>query len=146
MCSDVDAPRDYHTKWNDSGRQMPHIYHSHTESKLRHKRTDLRNRHRTTDAENRLVVAKGRRQGREAEVHRHELLYREWISNKVLLYSTESCLQHSVKTIMEKMIFSKRTHTHIHTHTHTHTYMTAEINTTLLSNYTSTFLNQKKWR
>ena len=92
------------------------------ESKLRHKRTDLRNRHRTTDAENRLVVAKGRRWGREAEVHRRELLYREWISNKVLLYSMESCLQHSVKTIMEKMIFSKRTHTHTHTHTHIYTH------------------------
>ena len=90
------------------------------------------------------MVAKGRRLGREAEVCRRELLYREWISNKVLLYSTESCLQHSVKTIMEEMIFFKRTHTHTHTHTHTDTYMTAEINTTLSSNYTSIFFLIKK--
>lgn len=88
----------------------------------RHERTNPRNGHIIT--ENRLLVAKGR----EAEVSRCKLLYREWMSNKVLLHSTENGVQYSVKT---------------HHGKNTHTHMTAEINTALLTNYTSIFLNQK---
>ena len=44
------------------------------------------------DIENRLVVAQGERVGGRMEwefrVGRYKLLYTEWITNKVLLYST----------------------------------------------------------
>ena len=50
--------------------------------------------------ENRLVVAKGVGNGggmeREVGVSRCKLLYREWINNKVLLYSTENSIEYSV--------------------------------------------------
>ena len=50
------------------------------------------------DIENRLVVAKGERiwEGMEWEVgvSRCNLLYMEWINNKVLLYSTENYIQY----------------------------------------------------
>ena len=45
----------------------------------------------------RLVIAKGERggsgMGREFEVGRCKLLHLEWISNEVLLYSTENYIQ-----------------------------------------------------
>ena len=48
--------------------------------------------------ENRLVVAKGEGVGGgidwEVGVSRYKLLYREWINNKVLLYSTENYIQY----------------------------------------------------
>ena len=50
------------------------------------------------DTENRLVVAKGEGVGEgmewEVGVSRCKLLYREWINNKVLLYSTENYIQY----------------------------------------------------
>ena len=50
-----------------------------------------------SDIENRLVVAKGEGCGRgkdwEFGVSRYKLLYREWINNKVLLYSTGNYIQ-----------------------------------------------------
>ena len=52
------------------------------------------------DLGNRLVVAKGMGGGRGREwefgVSRCKLVYREWINNKVLLYSTGKCLQYPV--------------------------------------------------
>ena len=52
------------------------------------------------DTENRLVVAKGKgvRGGMEREVgvSRCELLYTEWINNKVLLQSTGNYIQYPV--------------------------------------------------
>ena len=52
------------------------------------------------DIENRLVVAKGEGVGgemeREVGVSRCKLLYTGWISNKVLLYSTENYIQYPV--------------------------------------------------
>ena len=48
----------------------------------------------------RLVVASGEGAGErmewEAGVRRCELLYIEWINNKVLLYSTENYIQYSM--------------------------------------------------
>ena len=43
--------------------------------------------------ENRLVVAKGEWDGWEFGVSRCKLLHSEWISSKVLLYSTENYIQ-----------------------------------------------------
>ena len=53
---------------------------------------------RITDIENRLVVAKGEGVGGgmewETGVSRCKLLYREWINNKVLPYSTANYIQY----------------------------------------------------
>ena len=49
-----------------------------------------------TDMESRLVVAKGKGVGGtgwEFGVSRCKVLHLEWISNEVLLYSTEKCVQ-----------------------------------------------------
>ena len=48
-----------------------------------------------TDMESRLVVARGQREGNgmDMEFGRCKLLYLEWISNEVLLYSTGSYVQ-----------------------------------------------------
>ena len=54
--------------------------------------------HRIMDIENRMVVAKGEGVGGgmewEAGVSRCKLLYREWINNKVLLYSRGNYTQY----------------------------------------------------
>ena len=67
-------------------------YHSYVESKLWYRWTYLWNRNRLTETKNRLVVAKGRGGGGgldwECEISRGKPLYREWIHNKVLLFST----------------------------------------------------------
>ena len=62
-------------------------YHLYVEYKIWHKWTYLRNRNRLSDVENRLVVTKG--EGDGGGISRCKLLYTGWISNKVLLYSTE---------------------------------------------------------
>ena len=49
-----------------------------------------------TDIENRLVVAKGGGKDWEFGIRRFKLLYIEWISNKVLLYSTGNYTQYPV--------------------------------------------------
>ena len=50
--------------------------------------------------ENRLVVAKGKGNGREMDwefgFSRWKLVYIEWINDKVLLYSTANCTQYPV--------------------------------------------------
>ena len=59
FCSNMDGPRDDHTKWSKSDRERHSIlYHLHVESKIWHKRTYLWNRNRITDLENRLMFAK----------------------------------------------------------------------------------------
>ena len=71
-----------------------HCYHLYVESKIWHKRTYLQKRNRFTDIENRLVVAKGKGEGSGMDwvfgVSRYKLFHSEWISNEVLLYSTEN--------------------------------------------------------
>ena len=75
------------------------------ESKIQHKRAYLQNKNRFTDIENRLVIAKGEvmRGGKdwEFEISECKLIW-WWVSNKVLLYSTENCIWHPEYTIMEK--------------------------------------------
>ena len=57
----------------------------------------LQNRRRPTNIENRLVVPKGKGEGRgvywELGVSRYKLLHSEKINNKVLLYSTGNYIQ-----------------------------------------------------
>ena len=73
-------------------------YHLYVESKIWHKWAYLWNRNRTMDVENKLVVAKGDRvrggMKWEARVSRCTLLYEGWINSKVLLHSTENCIQY----------------------------------------------------
>ena len=70
---------------------------------------NLSTKQKNTDMENRFVVSKGLgRDGWEAGVTRCKLLYTEWRNNKILLYSTESHIQHPVtnhngKTIKRKV-------------------------------------------
>ena len=49
-----------------------------------------------SQTENRLVVAKQGKEGMDWEfgISRYKLLYREWINNKVLLYSTRNYIQY----------------------------------------------------
>ena len=56
----------------------------------------LQNRNRLIDVENRLVVPRGGGRGIDWEfgVGRGKLLHLEWINNKVLMYSTETCSQY----------------------------------------------------
>ena len=60
------------------------------------------------------MVAKGQGAGGgmewEVGVSRCKLLYMEWVNNKVLLYSTESCIQypminHNGKEYMKKNVY-----------------------------------------
>ena len=71
ICNNVDATRDYHTKWNKSGRKTNTIwYHLSVESKMWHKWTYLWNRQ---------VVAKGEAveggMEREVGLSKCQLLY-----------------------------------------------------------------------
>ena len=63
ICSNMNRPRDYHTKWSksDGERQISIMYHLSVESKIWHKWTYLQNRNRFTDMENKLIVTKGER-------------------------------------------------------------------------------------
>ena len=56
ICGNMDGPRDYHTKWSQSERQVPYDITYMWNLKW-HPWTYLRNR--LTDIQNRLVVAKG---------------------------------------------------------------------------------------
>ena len=113
ICSNMDGPRDYHSKQRKSDRErqtpyditymwsLKYEWTSNMNFKYEwHKWTYLRNRNRLTDVENRLVVAKGEgvEGGMEWEVgiSRCKLLYIGWINNKVLLYSTGNYIQYSV--------------------------------------------------
>ena len=58
ICSNMDGPRDYHTKWSQSKTNTT-WYHLYVESKIGYVGIYLQNRH--TDKENKLMVAKGRR-------------------------------------------------------------------------------------
>ena len=74
----------------------------------------------------------------EFGVSRCKLVYTGWI-NKVLLYSTEHCIQYTITIVENNM--KKNVYTHTHTHTHTHTTESlcsaAETNTTLQVIYSS---------
>ena len=62
--NEMNGPRDYHTKWNKSERNI--WYHLYVDSKIGSKWTYLWNR--CTDTENRLVVA--RMEGGEGQIGR----------------------------------------------------------------------------
>ena len=63
--SNMDGPRDYHTKWSKSDRERQISYDIaymwNLKEKKRHKWTYFKNRKRLTDIENKLMVTKGER-------------------------------------------------------------------------------------
>ena len=65
ICSNMDGPRDYHTKSSkpDRERQVSYDIAYIWNMKKRYKWTYLQNRNRLTDIENKLTVTKGERGG-----------------------------------------------------------------------------------
>ena len=60
ICSNMDGPRDYHTKWSQTKTNII-WYHFYVKSKKWYKWTHLQNRNILTDIENKLMVTKGER-------------------------------------------------------------------------------------
>ena len=63
ICSDMDGPRDYHTKWSKSDKDKYHMILLFVESKKWYKWPYLQKRNRVTDVENKFMVTKGERWG-----------------------------------------------------------------------------------
>ena len=66
ICSNMDGPRDYHSKWNkpDRERQISYdIAYTWNLKKKGYKRTYVQNRNRSTDIENKLTVTKREKGG-----------------------------------------------------------------------------------
>ena len=65
ICSDMDRPRDDHTKWSKSDieRQISYDITSMWNLKKKVQMKHLQNRNRPTDLENKLMVTKGERAG-----------------------------------------------------------------------------------
>ena len=59
ICSNMDRPRDYHTKWRKSEREGQILHHLHVESKIWHKWTYLGNRNMFTDTEKETSCCQG---------------------------------------------------------------------------------------
>ena len=57
----------------------------------------------------------------EFRVSRCKLLYRQWINNKVLLYSTGNYIQYPMINHNGKE--NEKVYIYTHTHTHTHIYI-----------------------
>ena len=105
ICSNMDGPRDYHTKWNKSERKT-NIIQYYLWWNLKDKTNEpIYNRNRLTNIENRLLFASGEVNGggmdREFEISRFEVFYTQWI-NKVLLYITENHIQYPQISHSEK--------------------------------------------
>ena len=70
ICSNMDGPRDYHTKWNKTEKDI-YIYIYLTNmwnlKKKWCKWTYVKNRNRLTDIENTFMVTKGERQREEID-------------------------------------------------------------------------------
>ena len=90
MCSNMDGPNDYQTKWSRLERERQISYHLYAESKIWNKLTYLQNRNRHTDIEKRIVVAKEEESCRvmnlEFDINRCKLWYIEKINNKIPSY------------------------------------------------------------
>ena len=89
---------------------------------------------------NRFVVARGRgsERGKDWEfgINRYKLLYIEWISNKVLLYSTGNYIHYPMISHDEEE-YEEELDIYIYIYNTISLCCTSEINTTLYINYTS---------
>ena len=97
ICSNMDGPRDSHTKWSLKVRKCYHIhtiwYHLYLKSNIWHKRTYLQKRNKLMNLENRLWLPRGEGGSEmdwECGVSGCKLLHLECISNEILLYSTRN--------------------------------------------------------
>ena len=88
ICSNMDEPRDEHTKWSKSDRERQIPYDITSMWNLKYGTNEPIYK---TDTENRLVV-EGRMDW-ELGISRCKLLYIRWIDNNVLLYSTGNYIQ-----------------------------------------------------
>ena len=68
-CSNMDGPRDYHTKWSkpDGEKQISYDIAYMWDLKERYKWTYIQNRNRPTDIENKVMLTKGDSGGGERE-------------------------------------------------------------------------------
>ena len=116
ICSYMSTTRDYRP--SELRKTNTIWYHLYVKSKIQHKWIYLWNGNRTVDIKKKVVVAKGEGIGGRMEwkigVSSSELLYIEWINNKVLLYSTENCIQyplinHNKKNINRIYIYNRIT-------------------------------------
>ena len=67
ICSNIDGPRDYHTKWSQTEKDNYHMISLICQSKKRYtNKLVYKNRNRLTDIENQSLVTKGEtREGRD---------------------------------------------------------------------------------
>ena len=82
ICSNIDGPRDYHTKWSKSDRDRQISYditYMWNLKKRWYKWTYLQNRNKPTDIENKLMDTNEQREGGginlELGINRYRLLY-----------------------------------------------------------------------
>ena len=106
MCSNVDEPRDYHSK-GKSDRERKTPYDITYMWNIKYDTSELiYETDRNTDIENRLWLPRGRRarKGRSGsfELACANYAYIEWIKSKSLLYSTGNYIQYLREAIMEK--------------------------------------------
>ena len=102
ICSNMDKPRDYHTKWSKSDRERQISYEITYMWNLKYDTNELIHETETDSQIQRtdLWLPRGRGRRRvlnwEFGISRCKPLYIEWRNNTVLLYSTGSCIQYPV--------------------------------------------------
>ena len=101
ICSNMDGPRDYQTKWSQSDRerQIPYDFVYMWNLKILYKWTSLQNLNRLIGLENELMITSEKEWGRRDKLgvwgwYIHSTIFK--IVNKDLLYSTGSSAQCSV--------------------------------------------------
>ena len=128
-CSNIDATRDYHTKWIHSEKDWQSPYDFVYVWNLWNRLTDIKNR---------FVVATGAGVGegmeREFRLSRWKLLCIEWIKHKVLLYHTGNYIQYPMINHNGKQYFKN---VYIYVCISESLCCIAKINTILWVNYTS---------
>ena len=98
ICSNMDGPRNYHTKWNKSERERQIPYDITYMWNLKYDTNELiYETKRDSHIENKVMVTKGERDQRDKVgvpgISRYKLLYIKQINNKLLLYSTGNYIQ-----------------------------------------------------
>ena len=99
VCTNMDATRDYHTKWRKSERERQTSYDATYMWTLKYDTNEPIHETETNHGHREQAGScQGRGLGRKewsAGVSRYKLLYIGWI-NKVLLHSTENCIQYPI--------------------------------------------------
>ena len=122
ICSNMDGPRDYHTKWSksDRERQISHTAYMWNLKKKKSTNELIYKTERITDFENKLMVTKGEtweeKTNQDSGINKYTIytLYTLYIKdihyihpihkiiNKDLLYTTGNPTQYSAITYMQK--------------------------------------------